>query len=365
MLCWAAAPLGLETHVLDPDANAPAAGLASHFVQGDFNDAETVFRFGRGMGVVTIEIEHVSIAALHRLRAEGVLVHPSPDALATIQDKGLQKDFYKKNGLPSAPHHIYKDAEALREAVRRGEQALPFVQKARRLGYDGRGVAVVRQHSDLATKLLDVPCLVEELVEIEKELAVIVARNAQGQVAAYPLVEMHFGEATNLLEILVCPADLPPQVAEAAYQLAKQTIEAFGLCGLLAVEMFWAKDGRLLINEVAPRTHNSGHHTIEACATSQFEQQLRAVLGWPLGGAALRAPAAMVNLLGEPGHEGAVRYEGLEGCLAIKDAHLHLYGKAMTKPFRKMGHITLLADTREAALEKAAQAKCLLRVVSG
>ncbi|MEK7253433.1 MAG: ATP-grasp domain-containing protein, partial [Bacteroidota bacterium] len=240
--------------------------------------------------------------------------------------------------------------------------SFPFVQKSRTSGYDGKGVSVIRSEKDL-NLLMPEASVVEEMVEIEKEIAVVVARNEQGEVAAFPPVEMDFNPAANLVEFLVCPAHLEPAIAAEAEELTRQTIEKYNLCGLLAVELFLTKTGSLLINEVAPRPHNSGHHTIDSCYTSQFEQHLRAILGLPLGSTKMKTASVMVNLLGEPGFSGAVRYEGMAECLAMEGVKIHLYGKQETKPFRKMGHATILAATPETALAKAKTVKNTFHIV--
>lgn len=364
MLCLAAAPLGLETFILDVSAEFPAARLSDHFVLGNFKNEDDVYNFGKKVDILTIEIEHVNINALRRLEQEGVVVHPSAAALAIIQDKGLQKAFYVQHQLPTANFWLFTDAAAVRQAVAENRLTLPFVQKTRTLGYDGQGVCIIRTQNDLHVKLMDAACVVEQLVEVEKELAIIVARSTTGEVVCYPAVEMLFEPEANLVELLVCPADITPKLEEQARLLAERTIAAFDLCGLLAVEMFLTKDGHLLINEVAPRPHNSGHHTIEACHTSQFEQHLRAILGWHLGDVKLRQAAAMLNLLGAKGYEGEAVYEGVEACFAMEAAHIHIYGKKNTKPLRKMGHITTLANTTTSAVEKAIQLKKVVKVIA-
>ena len=363
MLAIAASDWHLSIHALDRSRDFPAGSYCAAFTEGDFKDTETVYAFGKTVDVLTIEIEHVAIDALFRLESEGVVVHPRPAALAIIKDKGLQKQFWVQHDLPSSPFRLYDSGEALREALRSGQEQYPLVQKTRTEGYDGRGVAVIRSESDWP-KILDAPCLAEDLVPIHKELAVIACRNAAGEAKAFPAVEMTFHPEANLVEFLLCPARIDPNIEKAAEELALRAIEALDVCGLLAVELFLTKSGELLINEVAPRPHNSGHHTINSSYTSQYEQHLRGILNLPLGSVQMQSPAVMLNLLGEPGHSGPVHYEGMEVCLAMDGVKAHLYGKAITQPYRKMGHVTVLADSLDAAIEKAERVRDVLKVVA-
>ncbi len=364
MLCIAAAPLDIPIYILDEDENFPAGKLCEQFFKGDFKNYNDVYRIGSQVDVITIEIENVNTAALHRLEKEGKKIHPAPAQLDIIKDKGLQKLFYIEHRLPTSNFALFDDENAIREAVKKQQIKLPFVQKTREAGYDGKGVSVIKTLSDLEHKLLSGASLVEDLVEIEKELAVVVARNERGEISVYDVVEMEFNPVANLVEYLFAPADINRLLAAEAEILAIKTIEAFGLCGLLAVEMFLTKDNQLLINEVAPRPHNSGHHTIDACQTSQFQQHLRAVLNLPLGSSKTTTPSVMLNLLGEEGYSGIVHYEGIEKCLAMEGVFIHLYGKKTTKPFRKMGHVTVTADTMAEAKKKAKIVKNTLKVVS-
>jgi len=363
MLAQAAQNWHMKTWVLDASRNFPAGGVCTFFKEGDFKDFDAVYQFGKQVDVLTIEIEHVNAEALRRLEKEGVKIHPIPAVLETIKDKGLQKQFYEKLRLPSASFDLFESGEEVLKAFRRGDLPFPFVQKSRTAGYDGRGVAVLRTEADL-DKLLPQASVVEPLVDIEKELAVIVARNEKGEVKAFPAVEMRVNQQANLVEYLICPATVEASISRRAEELAKTTIQAYNLCGLLAVELFLTKDKQLLINEVAPRPHNSGHHTIDSCYTSQFEQHLRAILNLPLGSTKIKTPSVMVNLLGEEGRYGEARYRGLEACLAIDGVKFHLYGKTTTKPFRKMGHATILETDLEKAMEKARFVKNTLKVIS-
>jgi len=364
MLALAAGPCHLPIDLMDASGQFPAAPYARRFVEGNFKDRDDVYRFGKSVDILTIEIEHVNTEALHRLKAEGLKIHPDPIALDIIKDKGLQKQFYEQHAIPTSPFTLYENEAALQEALTAGSATYPFVQKSRTAGYDGRGVSVINNPQDLKEKLLPGPCLVEPQVDIDKEIAVIAARNEQGEITTFTAVEMIFNPVANLVEFLSCPADLPPGIAETADGLARRVIEAFGICGLLAVEFFLTKKGEILVNEVAPRPHNSGHHTIESCYTSQYEQHLRGILNWPLGSTRQKCPAVMVNLLGEEGHTGPAYYQGLEDCLALPGVNIHLYGKAVTKPFRKMGHVTILGNTVGEAMQTARQVRTRLRVIA-
>lgn len=361
MLALAAGPWHYPIYMLDESTEYPAAPYAMGFTTGSFKDYEAVLAFGRQMDVVSIEIEHVNSAALHQLEKEGIKVHPNPRALDIIKDKGLQKQFYTQHDIPTSTYQLYADENEIKKAIEAGKLSLPFVQKSRTAGYDGRGVALIKTTADLS-KLLPGPALVEALVPIDKELSVVAARNEKGEIATFPLVEMEFNEEANLVEFLLCPARVSDALAAEADRLARKVIEAFDVCGLLAVELFLTQQGQILVNEVAPRPHNSGHHTIESCLTSQFDQHLRAVLNLPLGSTNLTSPAVMLNLLGEAGSTGPAHYEGWEDCLAMEGVYIHLYGKEISKPFRKMGHITILGETPEAAIEKAMQVKNRLKV---
>ncbi len=363
MFALAAHNWDVETWALDASRSFPAGPVSSHFVEGNFKHYDDVYAFGKQVDVLTIEIEHVNTDALLRLEAEGLKVHPSPAALNIIKDKGLQKEFYLKNKLPTSDFKLYESGEAIKTAIEKGDLQFPFVQKSRTAGYDGKGVAVIKSDADLLLLLPDAS-VVEDLVDIEKEIAVVVARNERGEVKAFPAVEMEFNPVANLVEFLVCPADIDPAIEQAAEKMAMDCIAAYGICGLLAVELFLTKDNRLLINEVAPRPHNSGHHTIDSCYTSQFEQHLRGILNLPLGSTKMKTASVMVNLLGEPGHSGPVRYAGFEEAVAMEGVKVHLYGKADTKPYRKMGHVTVLAEDVEAAKAKARKVQQILKVIS-
>ena len=346
-------------HILDPDGEAPSAAVAHHFEQGDIMDFDTVYRFGKDKNVVTIEIEHVNVDALLKLESEGVKVYPQPALVKMVQDKGLQKEFYKENNIPTPPFQLFK---SLSEVSNSGPE-FPFVQKLRKGGYDGKGVRLIRTAADLKNGF-DAPCVVESLVDFKKELSVIVARNASGEIKSFPVVELDFNPEANLVEFLFAPADVTPEVETRAQEIARTVIEKMALVGVLAVELFLTKNNEVLVNEIAPRPHNSGHQTIEANYTSQYEQHLRAILGLPLGATDIILPSVMVNLLGEKGHTGPVKYEGLEELFATTGVYPHLYGKSTTKPFRKMGHVTVLHPSLEEAKKIAHKIKEKLKVVA-
>ncbi|MCB9020594.1 MAG: 5-(carboxyamino)imidazole ribonucleotide synthase [Chitinophagales bacterium] len=361
MLIEAASDWNIRCHVLDPDPDCSCSRLAWQFTCGSFKDYDAVMAFCAEAHYITIEIEHVNTDALRDLKAQGKKVFPDPDMLDIIKDKGKQKSFYVEHGIPTSPFTLYDDADAIRQAVASGTRTLPFVQKSCTAGYDGKGVQVVRTKDDL-DKLLPGASLAEELIPFEKELAVIVARSTNGDTKAFPAVEMEFHPTANLVEFLLSPAHINSELEQKAQQLAVRTIEAMNLYGVLAVEMFLTADGDILVNEVAPRPHNSGHHTIEANITSQYQQLLRSIFGLPLGSTALSTTSMMVNLLGEDGYTGEAIYEGLPECLAMEGVYVHLYGKKITKPFRKMGHVTIVDSDAAKAREKANFVKDNLKI---
>lgn len=363
MLCVSATNLHLDISVLDPSSDCSAAFVCKKFYCGNLSDYDTVYRFGQSVDVITIEIENVNTEALMKLAEEGKVVHPAPHALHIIQDKGLQKEFYSKNNLKTSPYIICENKKEIHEQIKNGSISFPFVQKSRKAGYDGKGVVVINS-SDNLHKLMETPCVIEQKVNIQKELSVIAVRDVLGNVSCYAPVEMIFDEQANLVKYLLCPAQISETIAQKAIVLATETINAFDIVGILAVEMFLDENNELLINEVAPRPHNSGHHTIENTFTSQYEQQLRAILGLPLGSVKTIMPAVMLNLLGEPGYSGAARYVGIEKCLEIEGVKIHLYGKSETKPYRKMGHVTILDSTLESAKHKAEYIFTHLKVIA-
>ncbi len=359
MLLQAAIDLDFEISCLDPDAEAPCHLMAKQFVQGSLQDFNTVYLFGQPHDVISIEIEHVNVDALERLENEGKLVYPQPHILKMIQDKRLQKQFFKEHGFPTADFILVDTAEEIRNHL----SFLPAFHKLGKGGYDGRGVQLIQNESDISLGFKE-PGLLEKAVNFSKELAVIVARNAKGEIAAFPAVEMVFHPVHNLVEFLVSPADISKEIETKASKIAIDLIAKLGMVGVLAVEMFLTPEGEILINEIAPRPHNSGHHTIRANETSQYEQHLRAISGLSLGKTSSKCFSGMLNLLGEDGYMGPVKYEGLQEILSIPGVHPFLYGKKITKPFRKMGHVTILGDSRLEIEEKAEKVRNLIRVIS-
>ncbi len=357
MLIQSAINYNLDISILDLDEHAPCASLVENFTVGSLTDEEVVYKWGKQFDLITIEIENVSVKALKRLEEEGISVFPQPEVIELIQDKRKQKNFYKTNNIPTAEFVLTEN----REGVALHKKMLPAVNKLGTEGYDGRGVQIIRSEEDLL-KAFDKPGILESLVDFDKELSVIVARNKQGEIACFPVVELSYHSEQNIVEFLFAPARIPASIEQKTYQLAKEVITKLNMVGLLAVEMFLTKDGNLLVNEVAPRTHNSGHHTIEANNTSQFEQHLRAILNAPLGSTTLKTPAAMINLLGEEGYVGDALYEGMETCMAIEGVYMHLYGKKRTKPFRKMGHVTITDSNMESLMVKTRKIKGILKI---
>lgn len=349
----------LHVHVMDPDSEAPCKAIAHSFTCGSLNDYDAVFNFGKDKTVLTVEIENVNTEALEALEAKGVKVFPQPRVLKTIKDKGIQKQFFIDNNIPTAPFQLIEANESLDQY----EHLLPCVQKLRTGGYDGKGVQTIKTTSDFA-KGFTAPSILEEMIPFIKELSVIVARNEQGEIAVYPTVECEFSAEANLVEFLFAPADISPEIEEKAQAIAIDVIQKLDMVGILAVEFFLTKEHTLLVNEIAPRPHNSGHHTIECTTTSQFEQHLRSVLNLHLGATHIIQAGAMINLLGEPGFEGNVIYEGLYEYLGQPGIHPHLYGKSTTKPFRKMGHITIAGPTLSTVKNLALEVKNAIRVIA-
>jgi 5-(carboxyamino)imidazole ribonucleotide synthase len=359
MFIQEAANLDVNVYILDPEALAPSSKIAHHFQQGSITDFESVYNFGKDKNVVTIEIEHVNVEALLKLEAEGVQIYPQPELIQMVQDKGRQKEFYSKHTLPTADFRMIENAAELSQHL----DFLPCVQKLRKGGYDGKGVQVLKTIDDL-TKAFDAPSVLEKFVDFEKELSVIVARNVQGDIKSFPAVELEFNPEANLVEFLFSPADISSEIETKAQALAQSVIEKMQMVGVLAVEMFLTKNGEILVNEIAPRPHNSGHQTIEGSYTSQYEQHLRAILGLPLGSTDIILPSVMINLLGEKNYTGNVVYMGLTEALAMKGVYPHIYGKATTKSFRKMGHVTVLNESLDEAKIIAEKVKQMIRVIA-
>lgn len=361
MMLYDTRKFDIQTYVLDPSADAPCRIACDKFVQGSLLDFDTVYNFGKQVDVLTFEIELVNVDALEKLEQEGVKVFPSAKTLRIIQNKGKQKQFYKDNNLPTSDFQLFKSLDSLKSQF--SNLTLPFVWKSTEFGYDGNGVKVIRKAEDL-NGLPEGECISEQMVDFKNELAVIVARNPKGEIKTYPVVEMEFHPEANQVEYVICPARIDDKVAQKARDLALKVSEKFQHVGLLAVEMFQTQDDEILINEVAPRPHNSGHYSIEASYTSQFEQHLRAILNLPLGNTDSKVAGVMVNLVGAEGFSGDVVYENIEQILQLDGVIPHIYGKKQTRPFRKMGHVTIVDKDVNQARKKAEQVKKLIRVIS-
>ncbi|MDI1318295.1 5-(carboxyamino)imidazole ribonucleotide synthase [Flavobacterium sp.] len=353
----------IQTFVLDSSHEAPARLACNNFFQGDLLEFDAVYNFGKLVDVLTLEIENVNLDALEKLENEGLKVYPSPKTLRLIQSKSVQKEFYIKNNIPTAKGKAFKSLKELLVEFMEGKVKMPFVWKSARFGYDGNGVKIIRSAKDIET-LPDVECIAEELVPFKNELAVIVVRNVAGQVKTYPVVEMEFHPEANQVEYVICPARIDEKVAQKANEIALEVSKSFNHVGLLAVEMFQTEDDKLMVNEVAPRPHNSGHYSIEASYTSQFENHIRAILNLPLGNTASKVAGIMVNLVGAEGFTGDVVYENIEKIMAIDGVTPHIYGKGETRPFRKMGHVTIVNENMDEARRIAEKVKNSIRVIS-
>ena len=351
----------IQTYVIDPSTAAPSQFGATEFFIGDLMDFDAIYEFGKKVDVLTIEIENVNLDALDKLEAEGLAVYPSPKTLRLIQNKGRQKDFYVVNTIPTSTHERFEDLNKLNSKIE--NLSFPFVWKCAQFGYDGNGVKIVRRIEDIKS-LPNVECITEQMVPFKNELAVIVVRSVSGEVKTYPVVEMEFHPEANQVEYVICPARIDDKVAKKANEIALKVSEAFNHVGLLAVEMFQTEDDEILVNEVAPRPHNSGHYSIEASYTSQFENHLRAILNLPLGNTDSKVAGIMVNLVGEEGFSGQVVYENIEKIMAIDGVTPHIYGKRETRPFRKMGHVTIVNENMAEARKIAEEVKNSIRVIS-
>jgi 5-(carboxyamino)imidazole ribonucleotide synthase len=353
----------IQTYILDPSSEAPSQFGATKFFRGNLMDFETVYQFGKLVNLLTIEIENVNLDALDKLEGEGLKVYPSPKTLRLIQNKGFQKDFYVENNIPTSKHQRFVDLNDLKESLEKNKLEFPFVWKCAQFGYDGNGVKVVRSTLDLID-LPEVECIAEEMIAFKNELAVIVVRNVSGEVKTYPVVEMEFHPEANQVEYVICPARIDEKIAQKAIEIALKISEKFNHVGLLAVEMFQTQNDEILVNEVAPRPHNSGHYSIEASYTSQFENHIRAILNLPLGNTASKVAGIMVNLVGEEGFSGPVIYQNIEKIMAINGVTPHIYGKRETRPFRKMGHVTIVNENMVVARKIAEEVKNSIRVIS-
>ena len=363
MLLFDTRKFDIQTYVLDPSDEAPCKIACNQFFKGDLMDFETVYNFGKQVDVLTFEIELVNLDALVQLEQEGLKVYPSPKTLQLIQNKGIQKEFYVKNNIPTAPFERFENLQNLKSAVRSSAVEMPFVWKCTEFGYDGNGVKVVRTIEDLEN-LPNVECIAETMVPFKNELAVIVCRNPSGEIKTYPVVEMEFHPEANQVEYVICPARIDDKIADKARAIALNVSQQFNHVGLLAVEMFQTESDEILVNEVAPRPHNSGHYSIEASYTSQFENHLRAILDLPLGNTDSKAAGIMVNLVGSEGFSGDVIYENIETILGWNGVTPHIYGKKQTRPFRKMGHVTIVNKDISEARRIAEDVKNTIRVIA-
>ena len=363
MLLADARKFDIQTYIIDPSKKAPSQFGACYFQIGNLMDYDTIYEFGKKVDLLTIEIENVNLDALDQLEAEGLPIYPSPKTLRLIQNKGRQKDFYVENNIPTSQHQRFENIENLKLEIEKGQLDFPFVWKCAQFGYDGNGVKICRTSNDL-NLLPNVECIAEEMVPFKNELAVIVVRSVSGEVKTYPVVEMEFHPEANQVEYVICPARIDEKVAQKAQEIALKVSKAFNHVGLLAVEMFQTQDDEILVNEVAPRPHNSGHYSIEASYTSQFENHLRAILGLPLGNTDSKVAGIMVNLVGAEGYSGQVVYENIEKIMSIDGVTPHIYGKRETRPFRKMGHVTIVNENMEEARRIAEEVKNSIRVIS-
>nr|WP_315190928.1 5-(carboxyamino)imidazole ribonucleotide synthase [uncultured Flavobacterium sp.] len=363
MLLFDTRKFDIQTYILDPSDEAPCKIACNKFFKGDLMDFETVYNFGKHVDVLTFEIELVNLEALVKLEEEGLKVYPSPKTLKLIQNKGIQKDFYVKNNIPTASFERFENLQNLKSAVTSRAVEMPFVWKCTEFGYDGNGVKVIRQTTDLDT-LPNVECIAEKMIPFKNELAVIVCRNPSGEIKTYPVVEMEFHPEANQVEYVICPARIDNKIADKAIAIALNVSEKFKHVGLLAVEMFQTNEDEILVNEVAPRPHNSGHYSIEASYTSQFENHLRAILDLPLGNTDSKVAGIMVNLVGEEGFSGNVVYQNIEKILGWNGVTPHIYGKKQTRTFRKMGHVTITNQDIKEARKIAEDVKNTIRVIS-
>ena len=353
----------IHTAVLESNKNAPCAAICNEFVVGNLLDFDAVYNFGKKVDLLTIEIENINLDALDRLEAEGLKIFPKPKDLRIIQSKAIQKKFYLNHQIPTATFHHFEYFKELKQSYENKSITFPFVWKAARFGYDGNGVKVVRNIEDL-NRLPNEECITEELIPFKNELAVIVARNEDGETKTYPVVEMEFHPEANQVEYVICPARIDSNIAKQAREVALKVVNDLDFIGLLAVEMFQTKEDEILVNEVAPRPHNSGHYSIEASYTNQFEQHLRSVLNLPLGNTASKVAGIMVNLVGEEGFSGQVIYQNIEKIIKIEGVTPHIYGKKETRPFRKMGHVTIVNSDIDVARKIAQKVKETIRVIS-
>jgi len=363
MLLEEAIRMDISVAVLDGNPRCACSGITRHFEIGSITDYQSVLDFGRKCEVLTIEIENVNIEALKQLENEGIKVFPTPAVIALIQDKAVQKEFYLSNAIPTAAFHLFTSKQEIQKAITSQAVRFPFVWKARKGGYDGRGVQIIRDQNDFESTI-DMACFIEELIPFEKELACVGARSSTGEIKTYPTVAMDFHPEANQVEDVFMPSGVSESIELEISRITSDLLAKLNHIGLLAVEFFLTKDGQLLVNECAPRPHNSGHIFSDNCYTSQFEQHLRSICGWDLGSTRMRCPGVMVNLVGEEGYAGDVYYQGAAQAIKEEGVVLHLYGKTETRPFRKMGHINCIADSLEDAKRKAQEVRNTVTIIS-
>ena len=353
----------IQTYILDPNPDCPASKCCDLFFNGDFNSYEDVYNFGKKVDIITIEIEHVNVKALYKLEDEGVAVYPSPSNIELIQNKGVQKDFFKKNKIPTSNYKRFDNKKTLSKYLSRIESGYPFIWKSETMGYDGKGVKLVKSLSDL-DEINENSCVIEDVVDIKHELAVLVARNSSGESKSFPVLEMEFNQKSNQVEYVILPSRIPEKIKLKSLEIADLVSKSLNHVGLIAIELFCTRDGDVVVNEIAPRVHNSGHLTIESCVTCQFEQHIRAICDLPLGSVTQILPGVMVNLVGEINHNGKASYHNIYKAFDIEGVFPHIYGKKITKPYRKMGHITITDEKLDEAIAKARILKNKIKIIS-
>ena len=363
MLLYDTRKWDIKTKVLDNNPNAPAKLSCDEFHVGDLMDYQTVLNFAKNIDVLTIEIENVNVKALKEIEKKGIKVYPQPNVLAIIQNKLKQKKFYKENKIPTAPFREFKSIKSIKEQIIHGNLCFPFVWKSNSMGYDGFGVKIIKSNRDIE-ELNDSPGFIEDLIEIKKELSVIICRNVKGEIKNFPVVEMIFNNDSNQVEYIISPARINNEISRKAISIALKLSKLYNHVGIMAIELFLTSDNEILINEVAPRPHNSGHFSIEMSYTSQFEQHIRAILGLPLGEAKNKISGVMVNLVGEKQNNGPVKFSNIDQIMTIEGVTPHIYGKKETRPNRKMGHVTIVNEKIENAIKIAKKVKETIKVIS-
>lgn len=361
MLLQVTSRLSIKTNILDPSKDSPCKNLCNEFEIGNLMDFDSVYQFGKKCDLVTFEIEHVNIEALEKLESEGTKVYPSSKTLKIIQNKNLQKQFFIDNNIPTSDFWYFKSPKDFKNSFHKNQISFPCVWKKTKFGYDGYGVEIIKSIKQI-DNLPNEEFIIEEFIPFEKELATTIVRNNSGDIQIFPLVQMDFNKESNQVEYVVCPAQVNREIKDLANALAMKVSKSFKHVGLLAIEMFLTKDNKILINEVAPRPHNSAHYSIEACENSQFQQHINSILDLKLGSCESNNNAIMVNLVGEKGYSGPVIYQGIEKAMEQSNVSVHIYGKSNTKPNRKMGHVTVTDENLKNGLKKAKSIKNLIKV---